>query len=151
MPNRASAGLSSLGSSDGETRSLAAVVVDVQGVKIAFMTVHLDHRSDVDRRLQIEQMLAHTKKFEEYPIVFGRDFNMTPDNENFSLINKQFKTVTDHHPLTYPQINPTRTLDYILLNERAIELFDVGRYYAVDEKYASDHLPLIVELSLKKK
>lgn len=138
-------------SSNGETRSLAIVVVEVEEVKLAFMTVHLDHRSDVDRKFQIEQMLEHTEKFEEYPIIFGGDFNMMPGNVNFSLVKKQFKMVTDQHPLTYPQINPSRVIDFILLNERAFELFDVAKYYTVREEYASDHLPLVIELKLKRK
>lgn len=140
-----------LESSDGETRSLAVVVVEVEGVKVAFMSVHLDHRSNADRKFQIEQMLEHTKRFEEYPIVFGGDFNMKSDNENFSLVKTQFAMVTDHHPLTFPQINPRVAIDFILLNKRGVELFDVERYYTVDEQYASDHLPLVIELKLKQK
>lgn len=137
--------------SDGETRSLAVVVVEVEGEKIVFMTVHLDHRSDVDRKFQIEQMLAHTKEFEDYPIVFGGDFNMQPDNANFSLLKSQFAMVTDQHPLTFPQIDPRIAIDLFLMNKAAVELFDVARYGVVDERYASDHLPLVMELKLKKK
>ena len=136
--------------SNGETRSLAIIVVEIEGVDVAFMTVHLDHRSDVDRKFQIEQMLEHTKKYDNYPIIFGGDFNMEPDNDNFSLIEKQFSMVTDNHPFTFPQINPRTTIDFILLNKKASELFDVVDYYTVDEQYASDHLPLIMEFKFKK-
>lgn len=136
--------------SNGETRSLAVIVVEVEGVDIVFMNVHLDHRSDSDREYQIKQVLEHTKKLEEYPIIFGGDFNMRPNNENFKLIEEQFATVVENHPLTFPQINPRTTLDYILLNKKASELFNVEKYYTVDERYASDHLPLIIELKFKK-
>lgn len=136
--------------SNGETRSLAIIVVEVEGVDIALMTVHLDHRTDADRKHQIEQMLVHTQKYDEYPIIFGGDFNMKPDNVNFSLIEKQFTMVTDNHPFTFPQIDPTVTIDFILLNKKATELFDVIDYYTVDERYASDHLPVVVELKMKK-
>ena len=135
--------------SDGETRSVAITVVEVEGVDIAVMTVHLDHRSDTDRAYQITQMLQHTKEFDKYPIIFGGDFNMKPNNENFNLIKEHFRMLVDNHPLTFPQINPRVTLDYFLLNEKAIELFSVEGYYTVDEKYASDHLPLVLELKLK--
>lgn len=135
--------------SNGETRSLAIIVVEVGGVDIAFMNVHLDHRSDADRKYQIEQMLEHTKEFDKYPIIFGGDFNMKPDNDNFKLIENQFAKVTDDHPLTFPQINPTTTIDFILLNKKATELFTVEKYYTVDEQYASDHLPLILDVSFK--
>ena len=137
--------------SNGETRSLAIIVVEIEGVNVAFMTVHLDHRSDVDREFQIAQMLEHTKKYDNYPIIFGGDFNMKPDNDNFNLIKKQFAMVTDDHPFTFPQINPTTTIDFILLNNKASELLDVVDYYTVDEQYASDHLPLIMEFKFKSK
>ena len=135
--------------SNGETRSLAIIIVEIEGVDIAFMNVHLDHRSDADRRYQIEQMLEYTKNFDKYPIIFGGDFNMKPDNENFKLIETQFTKVTDDHPLTFPQINPSTTIDFILLNKKAMDLFTVEDYYTVDEQYASDHLPLILEVSFK--
>lgn len=136
--------------SDGETRSIGITVIEVEGVDVAVMTVHLDHRSDTDRAYQITQMLQHTKEFDKYPIVFGGDFNMKPDNENFNLIKEHFTMLVDNHPLTFPQINPRVTLDYFVLNEKATETFSVEDYYTIDEEYASDHLPLILELKLKK-
>ena len=136
--------------SNGETRSFAIIVVEIEGVDVAFMTVHLDHRSDEDRKFQIVQMLEHTKRYDNYPIIFGGDFNMKPENDNFSLIEKQFSMVTDNHPFTFPQINPRNTIDFILLNKKASELFDVLDYYTVAEEYASDHLPLIMEFKFKK-
>ncbi|MDD2476639.1 MAG: endonuclease/exonuclease/phosphatase family protein [Dysgonamonadaceae bacterium] len=136
--------------SNGETRSIAIIVVEIEGKEVAIMTVHLDHRSDVDRAFQIAQMLELTQKYDEYPIIFGGDFNMEPDNDNFNLIKKQFKMVTDEHPLTYPQIDPNVAIDFFVLNQKAIDLFNVENYYTVDEQYASDHLPLIMELKFKK-
>lgn len=115
------------------------------------LTVHLDHSSAAVRKFQIEQMLEHTKKFEEYPIVLAGDFNMKSDDEIFSLVKSQFAMVTDQHPLTYPQINPRVAIDFILLNHRASRLLDVESYYTVDEEYESDHLLLVIELKLKKK
>lgn len=136
--------------SNGETRSIAIIIVEIEGVDVAVMTVHLDHRSDTDRGYQIKQMLELTKKYDTYPIIFGGDFNMEPNNDNFNLIKKQFQMVTDNHPLTYPQINPNIAIDFFLLNQNANDLFNVEKYYTVDERYASDHLPLIVELKFKK-
>lgn len=135
--------------SNGETRSLAIIVIEIQGVDVALMTVHLDHRTDTDRKYQIDLLLEHTKKYEKHPIIFGGDFNMEPDNYNFKYIEECFSMVTDNHPLTAPQIDPYVTIDYILLNKKSMEFFDVAEYYTVDEKYASDHLPLILELKLK--
>lgn len=135
--------------SDGETRSLAIIVVEVEGVKLAFMSVHLDHRSDKNRQFQVEQLLKYTQKYEDYPIIFGGDFNMKPDNKIFKILEQQFIMVTNEHPLTFPSVQPRTTIDFILLNKKATELFEIVDYYTVDEQYASDHLPLILELQFK--
>lgn len=136
--------------SDGETRSLAVILTEVEKTKVVFMSVHLDHKSDVDRQYQVEQILEYTKKYDEYPIIFGGDFNMKPDNEVFKILEKQFMMVTNNHPLTFPETNPRTTIDFILLNKKAMEVFEVVDYYTVDEQYASDHLPLVLELRFKK-
>lgn len=135
--------------SDGETRSLAVIVTEVEKTKLVFMSVHLDHRSDVDRRYQVEQLLEYTKKYDEYPIIFGGDFNMTADNEVFKLLEQQFMMVPKEHPLTFSATEPKITIDFLLLNKKAMEVFEVIDYYTVDEQYASDHLPLILELKFK--
>lgn len=134
--------------SNGETRSLAVVIIEVKGVDIAFMTLHLDHRSDRDRQFQIEQAFEFIKKYETYPILFSGDFNMKPDNEVFRLIEQKFMMATKDSPLTFPSVNPKSTIDYILLNQKANDMFNVSAYYTVDEQYASDHLPLILELDI---
>ncbi|WP_153555516.1 endonuclease/exonuclease/phosphatase family protein [Roseimaritima sediminicola] len=133
----------------GETRSLAIVLVEIEGTKVAFMTVHLDHRSDTIRKFQIETLLKHTQRYEEYPVILGGDFNMEPDDENFRLLKSQFGMLTEAHPLTYPQRNPQKAIDLILWNKKAAETLSVEAYYTVEERYASDHLPLVAELTFR--
>lgn len=135
--------------SDGETRSLAIIVIEVKGVEIAFMTVHLDHRSDRDRQFQVEQLFEYIKKYDKYPIIFCGDFNMKPDNDIFKLIEQKFTMITKEPPFTFSSTDPKITIDYMLLNKKANDLFNVLEYYTVDEQYASDHLPLILELEFK--
>lgn len=136
--------------SGGEIRSLAITVLEVEGIRLAFMSVHLDHRSDRDRQFQVEQLLEYTQKYDEYPIILGGDFNMKPDNEIFRILEKQFMMVTSDHPLTFSSTDPKTTIDFIFLNKKANDLFEVLSYYTVDEQYASDHLPLVLKLQFKK-
>jgi len=58
--------------------------------------------------------------------------------------------VTNDHPLTFSSTDPKTTIDFIFLNKKANDLFEVLSYYTVDEQYASDHLPLVLKLQLKK-
>lgn len=134
--------------SNGETRSLAVVVIEIDGVNIAFITVHLDHMSDENRGFQVTQMLEYIKKYDKYPIILSGDFNMKPDNKIFKLIEQEFMMITKEPPFTFSSTNPKSTIDYLLLNKKANDLFEVLDYYTVDEQYASDHLPLILELSV---
>ncbi len=132
--------------SSGETRSLAVVIIEIDGVEMAFMTVHLDHMSDENRKFQIIQLLEYIRKYDKYPIILSGDFNMKPDNKIFKLIEQEFMMVTKAPPFTFSSTEPKLTLDYLLLDKKANDLFEVLDYYTVDEQYASDHLPLILEL-----
>ncbi len=136
--------------SGGEIRPLAIVTVDLAGEKVVFMSVHLDHRSDVDRRFQVEQLLDVTRLHDQDPVILCGDFNMRPENEIFNLIRQQFSMIGEKQPFTHSSTNPTRTLDYILLNKKASELFEIVNYTTVDEKYASDHLPVMLEFVIKR-
>lgn len=131
--------------SDGEIRGLALIVVEAFGNEIAFASAHLDHKSDDDRKLQVENVIRIAKKYKNLPIIFSADLNMTPDNPVMNLVRKNFFLPCSTCPLTFPQDNPRSTIDYILLNKKAEKQFRTVNYGTVDEKYASDHLPLIAE------
>lgn len=135
--------------SNGETRALAVIKIEALGEKLVFMSVHLDHRSDIDRQFQAKQLLEYTKPFDQYPIILAGDFNMEPNNDIFQLLLKRFVMETVKPPFTFSSTQPEVTIDHILINKKAYELFDILNYYTIDEKYASDHLPLVMELQIK--
>ena len=135
--------------STGETRALGVITVDALGQKLVFMSVHLDHRSDKDRQFQAEEILRVTKKYDKYPIILCGDFNSNPDNNVFNVIKERFVMCSKTQPLTFSSENPRKTLDYMLMNKKAFELFNIQNYSTVDEKYASDHLPIKMEVVRK--
>jgi endonuclease/exonuclease/phosphatase family metal-dependent hydrolase len=134
--------------SKGETRSLALITVDIRGTEVVFISTHLDHVSDATRSFQVKQILGILEKHKTYPIIFSGDLNMQPNNPVLKTLDKYLVIANTSLP-TFPSVNPTKTIDYILFNQKAMEKFNVGKFYTVDEKYASDHLPLVAELTLK--
>lgn len=137
--------------SEGEKRGLAIMTVKAFNNRvIGFMSAHLVHLSNEDRRLQVEKVIKVSEKFKDIPVIFGADLNMEPDNEVMDLVKKEFIMCCDSCPLIFPQINPTETIDYILMNQTASKALKVEKYWTVDEDYASDHLPLLAEFKLIK-
>ncbi len=132
----------------GEDRSAAVIKVNVNNKEIIFVSTHLDHKSDENRAYQAQQLLEHLKKYQTYPVFIGGDLNMTPFNAVMGVFKSEFAVRTTG-PFTFSAVNPTTTIDYILLSKRASEVFNIKRYRAINEKYASDHLPLVADITFK--
>ncbi|MFD2790783.1 endonuclease/exonuclease/phosphatase family protein [Arenibacter sp. H213] len=130
--------------SDGEIRGLALIIVEVNNMDVVFMSTHFDHLSDKNRLLQTEKMMEVLSLHKDYPVIVGADFNMEPDNKVMDEIRNEMTGCT-FCPLTFPQINPNTTIDYIMVNDMATKSLKLLNYYTVKEDYASDHLPLIGE------
>ncbi len=141
-----------MGSQNGETRSLAGIWINIDGEELLFLCTHLDHRSNDDRTYQVEQIIEEIENYLDQPIIFAGDFNTQIHKEGdsvYSLLSPYFKLIQSDPPLTFPQINPRVAIDHILLNQSARDLLEVKDYYTVKEEYASDHLPLILEVEVK--
>jgi endonuclease/exonuclease/phosphatase family metal-dependent hydrolase len=134
------------GHPEAETRAAAVVTVRSPVGRIVFISAHLDHLSDADRAHQIGQLNRILHRYRKYPVIFGADLNALPGNPVLSQLHLAMPC-TDC-PLTFPADHPDRTLDYLMLNRRAGKLFERSQYQAVNERYASDHLPLVMELIL---
>lgn len=133
--------------SEGEIRGLALIIVEVNDMDVVFISTHFDHLADKDRLVQTEKMIEILNLHKEYPIIVGADFNMGSDNKVMDVIRTELKGCT-FCPLTFPQVGPIATLDYIMINDIAAKRFQLLNYYTVEEDYASDHLPLIGEFRI---
>ncbi|WP_160369966.1 endonuclease/exonuclease/phosphatase family protein [Sphingobacterium humi] len=134
--------------SKGETRSLALGVVNIEGKEVVFISVHLDHISDETRGYQVNQILGILEKYKDDPIIFTGDLNMQPGNQVLKVLEKYLIIANTSLP-TFPSVRPDKTIDYILFNQKLLDNFEVGKFFTVDEKYASDHIPLVVDLTVK--
>lgn len=134
-----------------ELRALGIVRVKLDdGSDLVFGTTHLDHLEDSNRELQTREALKNLKPYQKYPIVLGGDFNMNQSNDVWNLWKTEFRMLCTDCALTAPALDPYTTIDFIILNKEANAKFSVSSYEIYPETYASDHLPVVVELTSNK-
>lgn len=134
---------------NGEPRTLATVVVTFpQGKKILFACTHLDaQKQDTNRLLQINKIVEILKQ-EKLPVIIAGDFNSVAGTTIINTLDSYFtRTCITNCGFTIPQINPTKTIDFIAY--KPADAFNVIEHHIPDEKYASDHLPVVSVSRLK--
>lgn len=133
---------------NGEPRVLATASVEVSGKKIIIACTHLDaQRNDTNRLLQINAIVDIMKQ-ETNPVILAGDLNAAPGGAVINVLDKSFtRTCTQDCGFTIPVEKPTKTIDFIAYRPTAN--FTVLSHKVIDEKYASDHLPVIATLKLQ--
>lgn len=131
------------------------------GKNFYVFNAHFDHQGSVARResgkLMVEKMKAIAKNV---PVICMGDFNSTPETEQIktisSFLNDTFliSKMPPYGPVgTFNSFEFTASMkdriDYIFVSKD----FDVSKYAvltdAKDQRYPSDHLPVVVNVSLK--
>ena len=131
----------------GELRALGLVETSLpNGKKIVFASTHLDHLADENRELQVREIIKALQVYQDRPVILGGDFNMPPANQIWNIVKEQYNMGCKTCPGTFPATNPTTTIDYLLLNKNASAYFSIKEYYTVAERYASDHMPVVMKL-----
>ncbi|MDB5206014.1 MAG: endonuclease/exonuclease/phosphatase [Flavisolibacter sp.] len=133
----------------GERRTLATAVIRLpDGKRIVFASTHLDaQKSDTNRFLQINK-ITEILQHEKLPVVIAGDFNAYPSTRIINRLDHFFKRsciVDCGH--TIPVVNPRNTIDYVAFSPD--DKFTVTEHKVIDEKYASDHLPVSAVLKMK--
>ncbi len=130
------------------------------GKEFIYYNTHLDHRSELARCEGIRQLVAHAKKYATgKPIMISGDFNAYPDSETYRTAQSLLR---DSNTISLtPHTGPantfhnwgkgkaTRPIDFIFVSDE----FQVQSHRTddrlVDGKYASDHFPVVVTLTLR--
>lgn len=136
--------------SKGEIRAAALIRVKLFGEEVVFMSAHLDHLTDADRKLQVEELNKIIASNSKYPLIFGADLNMTPDNPVINILKKEVFFNCVDCEFTFPSDKPKEVIDYLMLNEKAFKKYKISNYHVGDETYASDHLPLMMDIIKKR-
>lgn len=131
----------------GEPRGVASITVMLPGgKKIIFASTHLDLKP-VNKSLHSVELNSIFKN-QRYPVILAGDFNSTPESEVIKEMDTQFtRTCTQGCGFTIPEVNPNRTIDYIMYSKSA--KIEVVSHQVIAEPYASDHLPVLAELRMK--
>lgn len=129
-----------------EDRVLATARVTLPGGKvIRFGSTHLDVRSAENRDQQVRAINDIASK-ESVPFIVAGDFNAMPESNTIVELDKVFtRTCLNNCEPTIPVDNPTRTIDFIAFTKGSP--FKVISQKVIPERYASDHLPVVVTLS----
>jgi endonuclease/exonuclease/phosphatase family metal-dependent hydrolase len=133
----------------GEHRTLASAVIKLpNGRKMVFASTHLDAlRADTNRYLQINKIVEVLQN-EKLPVVIAGDFNAYPSTRIINKLDQYFtRSCVVNCGHTVPVTNPRNTIDYVAY--KPADKFTVLEHKVIDEKYASDHLPVMAVINIK--
>ncbi|HEY3504584.1 MAG TPA: endonuclease/exonuclease/phosphatase family protein [Actinocatenispora sp.] len=127
-------------------RGIAFADCEVAGVRFTAAGTHLS--TDADERLDQADRLAAVLSAQPTPLVVGADLNEPPGGAAWHrLLSAKLSDTATGNPATYPAPAPHTRLDAVL-TDVATEC--VGYEVLADgyTRAASDHLPVLAELSL---
>lgn len=126
----------------GEKRSIAIATVSLpNGKEIEFGSTHFDLQAS---RVAQAEFLNEIDKDLNKPFFIGGDFNATPESEEIKTLQNQFTLACKGPcPLTIPERNPNKSIDFVIANKEAVKQFDLMSSVSLGGQYASDHLPVV--------
>lgn len=131
----------------------AAIAVTVEapdGKPLRFISTHFQHNVEADRIEQAKEINRLFVEEEESPIrtILAGDMNALPDSEPMAILLKHWDISKDEGLApTAPAKAPRSRIDYIL-TRKGDPLF-TKEARVIDEKMASDHLPVFSVIELK--
>lgn len=149
-------------------RLIQVVKIKIKESEIIVLNVHLEAFDRETREKQAGKVLEMYRSFEkDYPVLVIGDFNSIPpdaprknnfidepgmdftdDNTIGLFLAEKSLSVAEPVTFTFPSDSPTRKLDHIFYNHDKITLIKSRVLEGID---SSDHLPLVMEFSLKGK
>lgn len=102
----------------------------------------LNERSRMSAIDSIERIAKGSHK----PVILTGDFNALPDSAEIKGMTEKWQTLSDARKFTCPAEDPKITLDYIMGYKAGGVKYKVVKSTVLNEPYASDHLPVYVEI-----
>ncbi|WP_194777301.1 endonuclease/exonuclease/phosphatase family protein [Pararhodonellum marinum] len=132
----------------GEGRALALATLTLDdGSKLSFGGTHLCHEFEENRTAQVTAILAHVEKM-DHPLIIAGDFNFEMDAPGYAKMSEKFFDTAlefGKPQATYSSKDPKIRIDYIWLSKNHPWQIKSAKVLPADY---SDHLPLLVEVSL---
>jgi endonuclease/exonuclease/phosphatase family metal-dependent hydrolase len=134
----------------GEGRVMAMASLKLpDSTSIMFASTHLDAQSNSANRLAQAERIVEIAENDNLPLIIGGDFNAVPDSDEIAIIDAFFEKTCRLCPPTIPVTTPTRAIDFIFYSHPE-NRFDVDTHTVIDDRYASDHRPVVAVIDLVK-
>lgn len=124
---------------------------NISGKRFYFINTHLDHEAEEARMLGLQMILQLAEKLkaeEDLPIFITGDFNFSPAEKPYTLIeDSRFVDTTAELTGTYHgygNVQPVK-IDYILTNHKTGDYRAEQWHECRDGIYLSDHDPVCIE------
>ncbi len=138
--------LPALSDVNAEDRAWGGIKVQLDGKLFWFGSTHLDFKTEENNLHQTNTLLKALEEI-SIPVIIGGDFNVIGSSKTIGLFDKEFqRTCTEDCPYTIPMINPTKTIDFLMFRPK--NTFSTTSHHVVDEEYASDHRPVVAEVTV---
>ena len=122
------------------------VLLVVEFAHYLFGCTHLS-LTEEDRLRSLPLLIQEAAKANK-PLFIAGDWNATPNSSFIGELRQSFTLLSQSEQLTFPADTPNRTLDYVAIYGTKELPVQVKRTWVVDEPMASDHRPVVVELTL---
>jgi len=128
-----------------EQRGVLKARINVNGTHVNVYNTHLGLDLK-ERMIQVKEIINIMSQDSGEKILMG-DFNTESSNQDYELLmdKGEVKNTLDEMQKTFPSSHPNIRLDYIFVSKN-IDVY----HSAVISSTASDHLPIVAELGLKK-
>jgi endonuclease/exonuclease/phosphatase family metal-dependent hydrolase len=139
--------LTTVAGTNGEPRVLATALLQLPGNrKVLMACTHLDaQRGDTNRQVQIREVMDILSK-QPYPVIVAGDLNAPENSSVINTLDQHFSRSCTDCGFTIPVENPRRCIDFVAFTPGK---FETVSHTVIQEKYASDHLPVNAVLRLK--
>ena len=134
---------------DSEARcALEARVPWPDGGSLTLIGTHLDHLEEEEGRILQAREIVRRFGPDHHPrMILAGDMNAQPGSAPLRILAETWMDTGAHRPLlTFPANKPDQKIDYIFVKPASPwRIMDVR---AIEEKTASDHLPLLATLEM---
>lgn len=127
-------------------REEGRVLLIVEFDKYVCCAVHLS-LTEADQKTSVS-IIQNTLKNLSKPVFLAGDMNSVYTSETQAAMRETFKTLSNHKRNTYPSNEAKECIDYIYAYNDNQHLFSVIQNQVLDEKIASDHLPLFTDVRI---
>jgi endonuclease/exonuclease/phosphatase family metal-dependent hydrolase/Icc-related predicted phosphoesterase len=129
----------------GADEARTALLVELD--RYVVVNTHLSLKNE-ERTESVRIITDAVSDYNKAVILMG-DLNATPDSEPIEVLKSNWQILSNPETKTFPSGEPTVTLDYILGYKGKRETYAKYNAQVIDEKTASDHRPLFVDIRLK--